>query len=213
MKKIILILGAAALTFLSTSAQNSYSDTRSDLKMGVKAGLNLANIYDEESEDYNAGPKIGFVGGVFFAIPIGQYLGFHPEVLFSQKGCRAEGTYMGIIDYEYTRTSNFIDVPLLFAFKPSALVTFVAGPQYSYLLSQKEVIKSGTFTDEQEDEFVNDNLRRNTLCFVGGIDFNLNNLTVGTRAGWDLQDNNGDGTSTNPRYKNVWLQATLGFAF
>ncbi len=205
-------MGAVALTFLSTSAQSSYSDTRSDLKMGIKAGFNLANIYDEESENYDAGPKFGFVGGVFIAIPIGQYLGFHPEVLFSQKGCRADGTYMGI-DYEYTRTSNFIDVPLLFAFKPSALITLVAGPQYSYLLSQKDVVKTGSFTEEQEAEFENDNLRRNTLCFIGGIDFNVNSLTIGTRAGWDLLDNNGDGTTTNPRYKNVWVQATLGVSF
>jgi hypothetical protein len=120
---------------------------------------------------------------------------------------------MGVIDYEYTRTSNFIDVPLLIAFKPTPVITILAGPQYSYLIKQKDVIKSGSFTDEQEEEFENDNLRRNVLCFLGGIDFNLSNVIIGTRVGWDLQDNNGDGTSTNPRYKNVWYQATLGFAF
>ena len=29
----------------------------------------------------------------------------------------------------------------------------------------------------------------------------------------DIQNNNGDGTSTTPRYKNVWFQGTLGFKF
>jgi hypothetical protein len=45
------------------------------------------------------------------------------------------------------------------------------------------------------------------------IDFNLNQFVVSGRAGWDLQKNNGDGTSTNPRYKNVWYQATIGLKF
>ncbi|MBI9068898.1 MAG: PorT family protein [Salinivirgaceae bacterium] len=212
MKKIILMLGVVALISFNSSAQNGSSDTRKDLKIGIKGGLNLSNVYDTKSENYDANAKFGFVAGGFLAIPLGQYLGFHPELLFSQKGCRAEGTILGI-DYEYTRTSNFIDVPLLIAFKPTAQLALVAGPQYSYLLKQKDEIKSGTFTDEQVTEFDNDDLRRNTLSFLGGIDINLNNLVLGARVGWDITDNNGDGTTRDPRYKNVWYQATIGFAF
>jgi hypothetical protein len=33
------------------------------------------------------------------------------------------------------------------------------------------------------------------------------------RGSWDLKNNNGDGTSTTPRYKNVWYQATVGYRF
>jgi len=29
--------------------------------------------------------------------------------------------------------------------------------------------------------------------------------------GWDLMKNNGDGTKTTPRYKNVWAQVSVGF--
>jgi hypothetical protein len=209
MKKIILLIGVVALFTFKAEAQNSSSE---NIRIGVKGGLNLSNIYDTKSENYEADAKFGFVLGGFLAIPIGPYLGFQPEVLFSQKGCRATGTAMGVIDYEYTLTSNFIDVPLLIALKPIAQVTFLAGPQYSYLLSQQIVIKSGDFTQEQEEEFENDNLRRNTLGVLGGVDFNLSNITLGARLGWDILDNNGDGTSTDPRYKNVWYQVTLGFA-
>jgi len=28
-----------------------------------------------------------------------------------------------------------------------------------------------------------------------------------------LQNNNGDGTSNNPRYKNEWTQLSVGFRF
>jgi hypothetical protein len=36
----------------------------------------------------------------------------------------------------------------------------------------------------------------------------MNNIVIGARAGWDLLNNKGDGTSTTPRYKNMWYQAT-----
>ncbi|MDK2979145.1 MAG: hypothetical protein PWP52_1859 [Bacteroidales bacterium] len=196
-----------------SNAQENASDSRSTLSYGIKAGLNLSNVYDTQSEDFNADSKLGFVAGAFIAIPVGKYLGFHPEILFSQKGYKASGTYLGMMEYEFTRTSNFIDLPLLISFKPSEMFTVVAGPQYSYLIKQKDEFTSGDFTDQQEEDFENDNLRKNTLCLLGGFDINLNQIVLGARAGWDIQNNNGDGTSTDPRYKNVWYQVTLGYRF
>jgi len=38
-------------------------------------------------------------------------------------------------------------------------------------------------------------------------------LVLSGRVAWDLYDNNGDGTSTTPRYKNVVGQITLGYRF
>ncbi|MGM0407799.1 MAG: porin family protein [Bacteroidota bacterium] len=213
MKKMILMIVSVIFMTNISNAQENVSDSRSKLSYGIKAGLNISTVYDTQSEDFNADPKLGFVTGVFVAIPIGKYLGFHPEILFSQKGYKASGTYMGFIDYEFTRTSNFIDLPLLISFKPTEMFTLVAGPQYSYLIQQRDEITSGDFTDQQEEDFENDNLRKNTLCFLGGVDINFNQIVLGARVGWDIQNNNGDGTSTDPRYKNVWYQATIGFRF
>jgi len=78
---------------------------------------------------------------------------------------------------------------------------------------QKDVFGSATTTVDQETQFKNDNIRKNTLCFIGGADLNLDHVVVGARLGWDLFNNNGDGTSTTPRYKNVWYQGTIGFRF
>ena len=213
MKKLILMIVSVIFMTNISSGQDNISDSRSRLSYGIKAGLNLSTVYDTQSDDFNADPKLGFVTGAFVAIPIGKYLGFHPEILFSQKGYKTSGTYMGLIDYEFTRTSNYIDLPLLIAFKPSEMFTVVAGPQYSYLLKQSDEITSGDFTDQQVEDFENDNLRKNTLCFLGGVDINFNHIVFGARAGWDIQNNNGDGTSTDPRYKNVWYQATIGYRF
>ncbi len=179
---------------------------------GIKLGANLSNVYDGQGEQFVADSKLGFASGLFLSVPIGKYFGIQPELLFSQKGFRSTGRILGG-SYDLTRTSNYLDLPILVAIKPSSMVTLFLGPQYSYLLSQKNVFKNGSTTIEQEKEFSNENLRKNTLCFTGGADLNFSNLVIGLRVGWDVQSNNGDGTSTTPRYKNYWYQGTLGWRF
>ncbi|MDP3557450.1 MAG: porin family protein [Bacteroidota bacterium] len=218
MKKIILLIAATAALSHTTTAQESTRDDREDnetdfreeLLFGLKAGANYSNVYDAQGEEFRANPKLGLAAGVFLAIPIGKYLGLQPELLYSQKGFQATGKILGNT-YDFTRTTSYLDVPLLFAFKPSEFITLLAGPQYSYLLKQKDVFANATTSIAQEQEFVNDNVRKNTLCFLGGADITMKHLVLGVRAGWDLQNNNGDGTSTTPRYKNAWYQATIGY--
>jgi hypothetical protein len=211
MKKVIFIFAIAAT--LVASRSNAQSDWSADrFHVGIKAGANYSNVYDSKGEAFNADANFGFAGGVFFAIPIGKFLGVQPEVLFSQKGFRATGSLLGS-SYEFTRITNYIDVPLFLAIKPIKFLTILGGPQYSYLLREKNDFKTGAINLNQQTEFTNDNVRKNTLSFVGGVDVNLMQLVLGLRAGWDLQNNNGDGTSTTPRYKNAWYQATVGFRF
>jgi hypothetical protein len=209
MKKIFMLMVAITLMATTLNAQDNGLDLRDKLQLGLKAGANFSNIYDSKDQEFNADFKVGFAAGAFLAIPIGKYIGIQPEVLFSQKGYKSSGTFLTVA-YEFTHTTNYIDVPLLFTIKPSSFITLLAGPQYSFLIKQKDVFKSGGLTVDEEQEFDND---KSVLCFLGGIDINLNKIVLGARAGWDLQNNNGDGTSTNPRYKNVWYQATLGFRF
>lgn len=145
-------------------------------------------------------------------IPLGSFLGIQPELLYSQKGFKATGTLLGS-PYSLTRTTNYLDVPILIALKPIGLITILVGPQYSYLLSQKDVYDNSIMTVVQEQTFKNENIRKNTFGILGGVDINLGNLVIGARVGWDITNNNGDGTSTTPRYKNAYYQATLGYRF
>jgi hypothetical protein len=183
---------------------------RERISGGLKVGANLSNVYDTEGEDFQANAKLGFAGGAFLSIPIGKYLGVQPEILISQKGFQGSGRLLGS-PYDFSRTTTFIDVPLLFALKPLSIFTIVLGPQYSYLIHQKDVFSSAITTSAQETEFKNDNIRKNILCGIGGVDFTVKHVVVGLRAGADFQRNNGSGTATTPRYKNVWYQATIGF--
>lgn len=209
MKKLGIM--AIALTFITVNGY-AQDDDREKIHIGAKIGMNYANVYDTEGEEFDADPKLGLAAGAFLSIPIGTYIGIQPEVLFSQKGFKATGSVLGS-EYEFTRTTNYIDIPIYLALKPSSFLTIVAGPQFSYLMSRKDKFESSFLNTEQEDEFENENIRKNTLGASFGLDININHFVIGARAAWDLQDNKGDGTSSTPRYKNTWLQATVGFKF
>lgn len=212
MKKAIIMIALISISINNSSAQSMSTDNREKLFFGIKIGANYSNVYDSEGEDFVADGKFGLAGGAFVSIPLGKFIGIQPEVLFSQKGFKSSGTFLGT-DYETTRTTDYIDIPLLFAIKPIPNVTVLFGPQYSYLLKQKDEFTGGSLSSIQEEEFTNDNIRKNTFSLVVGGDINFENLVLGLRGSWDLKNNNGDGTSTTPRYKNVWYQASVGYRF
>jgi len=210
---------AIAFSILITStgsAQESRTitpsgDTRENFKFGFKAGANLSNVYDEEGNDFVAENKVGFVGGVFLSIPITKYIGFQPEFLYSQKGFKATGsTILG--DYDYKRTTTYLDIPLQLQIKPLDIVTVLVGPQYSYLLETKNEF-NGTSNTAQEDDINGDNYKKNIFGFAVGADLNLNPFVISARGSFDLTKSDTDGDDTNPRYKNQVLQLTLGYAF
>jgi hypothetical protein len=214
MKNILIIASLFSISTTVAVAQDSSNETdnREKFQFGLKAGLNYSNVYDAKGEEFNADAKFGFVGGLFMAIPIGKYFGVQPEVLISQKGFRGHGVLLGN-PYSFNRTTTYIDVPLQFMLKPSEFITILAGPQFSYLMNQRDVFTSSSVSYAQEKEFKQDNIRKNVFGVVGGFDINLRHITLGARAACDLQTNAGDGTSSTPRYKNVWLQGTVGYKF
>lgn len=207
MKKTILITAIIVLFATCMKAQD-----RDAFHFGIKAGANYSNIYDIKGQDFTADYKFGFAGGLFVAIPLGNYFGIQPEILYSQKGYVSNGNILGAT-FKITHTASYVDIPILLQIKPSDFLTIVAGPEYSYLVSTKNKFNSSLLTVQQQQDFDNINIRKNILGVTGGLDFNIQNIVIGTRVGWDIVHNNADGTSTNPRYRNMWYQATLGVRF
>ena len=222
MKTMFLVLGLVGFSMVNifeASAQiagrnrdriNSDVDIRNRPSFGVKAGINRSNVWDEQGQDFQADAKTGFVGGAFLSLPFTTLIGVQPEILISQKGLQGSGTLL-TIPYTFSRTSTYLDVPLLVQIKPIQAFTIVFGPQYAYHLSDRTSYSFGGNNTVLQEEFDNDNIRKNILGFLIGADFNANHVVVSGRAGWDFLNNNGDGTSTTPRYKNQWIQITLGF--
>lgn len=147
MKKIILTVAALA-AFGYTNAQ--------DLKFGVKAGLNLANIsenYDGYDSDFDSDykMKIGAHVGGFVEIKFTEKWALQPEVLFSMQGAKLEESSYddgdgNVYSSESTINLNYINVPVMVKFYPIPKLFVEAGPQVGFLISAKAK-NEGNYTD------------------------------------------------------------------
>ena len=177
MKKIFFTITLFSISAISIFAQGNKNedpeqtnrtDYREKLLFGFKAGTNYANVYNVKAQEFTADAKFGFATGVFVAIPLGKLLGIQPEVLFSQKGFKGNGVIKED-KYTFSRTNSYLDIPLMLAIKPTEFITILAGPQYAYLMSQKDVITFGNTSVADETGFSNSNLRKNTLGFIVSV--------------------------------------------
>jgi len=212
MKKLISITAILILSSGFSFAQLTSEDNLDKFHIGAKIGGSFSNVYDTSGEEFDADPIMGLTGGVFFSIPIGRFIDIQVEGMITQKGLKGSGSILGS-QYSFQRRTTFLEIPFLLGIKASQYVTVLVGPQYSYLLKERYEFSSAVVNILQEEEFKQDNIRKNIFGIVGGIDVNLSQIVVGARIGWDLVNNRGDGTSSTPRYKNVCAQLTVGFRF
>lgn len=214
MKTVTSRIGLVIVLFLTTIGYSQETkidnDDRDQMRFGFKAGVNFSNVYDEEGNNFVADGKIGLAAGVFLSVPFGKVLGFQPELIYSQKGFKATGSVLGF-DYDYKRTTTYLDIPLLLQIKPSSNFTLLAGPQFSYLLETKNEFNNTSNT--VEEEINGDNYKKYIFGFVVGADVNLDQFVIGGRLGWDISKSDSDGNSDSPRYKNQVIQVTLGYRF
>lgn len=212
MKMKYLILGILISSVVSTGQIKAQEDLRDQFGAGLKVGVNSSNLYDTKSEDFNNDPKLGLAFGGFLSIPLGKVIGFQPEIMYSQKGYKGSGNIL-VANYEYTRKTDYLDIPLQLQIKPAPFLTLLGGPQYSFLLKKGFDFDAGSISVDQQRDIEDNDIRKNTLGAVVGLDLNFSRLVLSGRLAWDLQHNDGDGTSVSPRYKNVVAQATIGVRF
>lgn len=203
MKKNILLTIAMIVMI-----NNVYAQQERTIQFGFKAGTNYSDAYDQKGVSFNTTGKFGAVAGTYLAVCVGDYVCVQPELLFSQKGFKATGKVNGN-NFDVTRTTNYLDMPLLIALKPNEFVSVLFGPQYSYLLKQNDVFENST--SEQQTQFKDENIRRNMFSILGGVDVAVQNFVIGARLGWDVRNNNLNTVSITPQYKNAWAQVTLGY--
>lgn len=206
---VFLILSMFLISPAISYSQNETEDNREELQFGIMAGLSFSNVWDEREDDLVADGKVGAVAGVVLSIPIGMYLGFQPEAVFVQKGFKGDARYEGA-SFSLTRTTNHLDFPLQLKFKPVKNFSLLGGPYYSFLLSKKSEMDLGALTLVQQETIKNDKIQENVYGLIFGAEANFNAITISGKAAWDMKQNTDDGESRLPRYKNQWIQLTVG---
>lgn len=131
MKKIFLGLALVAGTF--AFSQKTSTASASPVRFGVKAGLNISTLSDN---DFNS--KAGFYGGVFANIPVAQDFSFQPEVMYSGMGAKFKA------DSDAKANLDYISVPLMLQYNALPNLYLEAGPQFSFLVNSKLKYKSNS---------------------------------------------------------------------
>ena len=200
MKKILFVVAIAIAVHGNVNAQN--------VKIGVKVGLNLANLTDNFVGD-DSDIKIGFNSGLFAEISLSDKFIFQPELLFSKQGAKNEET-------NYSLKLNYLNIPLMIKNVVADKFAFEFGPQIGFLLSankEYEATSSG--------ETVSDKL--DVKDYYKSIDFGLNfgatfdvseKVIIGARYNVGLSNIIDDEDTEKDLYlKNSVFSMSVGYRF
>ena len=152
MKKLMQLLTLLALFAFATNLPAQ--------SVGVKAGVNLANIGGEDTEDGDFNSITGLQFGAVLELPISDRFAIQPEVLYLQKGF---GTELDILGTKITSTTtlNYLEIPILakISLTDSPTKVYVtAGPSFGLGLNGTAKSESGGMEEEEDIDFEEDEL-------------------------------------------------------
>lgn len=168
-----------ALNFYHVQAQSNF-------KLGIKGGVNFANLSSGNTEKNKELTGINF--GFFAKLPISKSIAIQPEIYFTSKG--SEQTYQNSLSEGTAKFElNYIEVPVLLVFDLTHNFNFQFGPYASYLVSSKVKNVSDINFNFEDNIDSGDFNKFDTGVIVGfgfdtksiglGIRYNLGLITVG----------------------------------
>jgi hypothetical protein len=139
MKRCIILLMAVAIVAAlagNLSAQG--------LSFGIKGGVNMANYSGSDASGMKM--KMGAVGGAFACFDL-VALKIQPEILYSQKGAKEEGTIdlLGTpVAYTGSVSADYIEIPVLLKYSFGAVIvpSIYVGPSFGILMSANAKIEA-----------------------------------------------------------------------
>jgi hypothetical protein len=216
MKKIKVILLSALLLTTTVGFVQAQMEERDPLapKIGVKGGINLANLYVDDVADETL--KVGLNAGLFFKVPFTSFFAIQPEILYSSKGSKLtyNNAFQGSGEYRYNL--NYIEVPMLAVFNLGPHFNLHAGPYAAFLTSAniKDLHDNGDI--DNITDLKADNFNRFDWGLAGGAALEFSNFTIGARYNYGLKEigksGNLSGQLTRDS-KNSVASFYIGFGF
>lgn len=152
-------------------------------KIGIKAGLSLANAqYEYTQTSISTSNLTGVLAGIIVEAPISNVIYFNSGILFSQKG-----TKLSLLGVEIKFPINYLEIPINLAYKydlGTSKLFVQTGPYLGVGLSakmksggQEETIKFGSGTDQ---------MNRIDLGFNFGAGLEIKKVQLGINYGLGL---------------------------
>ncbi|MFG4004835.1 porin family protein [Flavobacterium aquidurense] len=193
MKKYILIL---CTLFLGATvvAQNQ------QVKVGVKAGLNLAELTFDQSGLSSSG-KTGFTAGMMIEIPMVKNFALQPELLYSQQGSKTSFSDHDVTNSNYKSTIklNYLNIPVMLKYYIIKGFSVQAGPQIGLLLKANNKYQDNFLGYENQESF---DLKK----YSSGIDTSVN-----FGLGYQFKDKFYTDVRYNVSYSNVFKDGDANY--
>jgi Outer membrane protein beta-barrel domain len=216
MKKIKVFLLCAFMLTTTVGFVQAQMEERDPLapKIGVKGGINLANLYVDDASDENL--KVGLNAGLFFKVPFTEFFAIQPEILYSSKGSKVTYDNWILGEGEYRFNLNYIEVPVLAVFNIGPHFNLHAGPYAAFLASAniKDMRDDGTIADA--NDLNADNFNRFDYGLAGGAALEFSNFTIGARYNYGLKEIGKSGNLSGELVrdsKNSVASFYIGFGF
>jgi hypothetical protein len=111
---LVFVLASVTRVALAQDSDNS-------LRVGIKGGLNVSNLYVEDVDDEN--PRYGFHLGVYTQLFESDVFAIQPEILYSTRGTRTTYDVVGF-EGDVKFNLNYLDIPVLAVFKLVTMLRF-----------------------------------------------------------------------------------------
>lgn len=196
------MLGTLAAAILVVTPCGT-ATAQSSIGVGVLAGVAYSNFTGDQSSGSTT--RIGFMGGLTGAFPLGALTALELDVLYSMKGTKwrdvqAEGEY----------ALNYIELPLVLRYSPEVAPGFYGfgGPAVNFIASCQSTDRNGTTISCGSDGLQ----PQTTVSGVLGVGFKRSLVGAEIRFDFDLSDplKNDNGVSLNVRNRVVALLIRVG---
>lgn len=170
------------------------------VKLGVKAGLNIASLTFDESE-LNSSGKTGFTAGVMVEIPMAKNFSLQPELLYSQQGTKVSFSDPDVTNSNYKSTIklNYLNIPVMLKYYVLKGLSVQAGPQIGILLKANNKYQDNFLGYENHDSL-------NIKEYSSGIDTSVN-----FGLGYQFKDKFYTDLRYNISYSNVFKESDVNY--
>jgi hypothetical protein len=165
-----LLTTALAVILLSSTA------TAQHLNFGIKGGLNIYNVKNDNNVKYDN--SLGYHFGLLAHIHLTKPFAMQPEVLFSRQGAKSPSM-------DGQLTLDYINLPVMFQYMFDNGFRFQAGPHVAFLMNAKA--KLGNASSDVKSSF-------NSVDFGVGAGMSYvhppSGLGIDARYNWGLKNIN-----------------------
>jgi len=210
-----MLFGMITAMSVSGQVQKTSSESSMSPKIGIKGGVNFSNFFIDDVQDNNV--KTGLNLGLFAKLPVSKGVSIQPELLYSSKGAKVSYNNP-LLGGEYRFNMNYLELPVLAVFNLGKNFNIHAGGYAAYLTSANIKAEDNGSSNEELVSFDEKQFNRFDYGLVGGLGFDIKNVTIGARYNYGLnqigeKDQSALSSEILRNAKNNNISLYVGFGF